>query len=75
MVSFLRGPSAILVHLPCKAFIMLDCGEGTYGALLRYYGSTGAKAIVSLLSSIIIESLFYCSNHKRSPIKAVEMSD
>ena len=49
IIGSLRGPSAILVHLPDDKFIMLDCGEGTFGALIRFYGFTGAKAIVSLL--------------------------
>lgn len=41
-----RGPSAILLRVSGH-FLLMDCGEGTWGQLLRWFGPAGAKAVVS----------------------------
>lgn len=42
-----RGTSAILLSI-CEGqeVILLDCGEGTYGQIVRYFGEDGARDMV-----------------------------
>ncbi len=42
-----RGPSAILLSTPGPAYMLLDCGEGTWGQILRKFGPAGAANVVS----------------------------
>lgn len=52
-----RGPSGILVDVPGmvgKAYVLLDCGEGTFGQMVRLYGFQGARDRVSKLKLIWI---------------------
>lgn len=52
-----RGPSAILVDVPGmvgKGYLLLDCGEGTFGQMVRLYGFQGARDRVSKLKLIWI---------------------
>ena len=55
-----RGPSAILLELGDQddagrdGGILLDCGEGTFGQLVRYFGYNGAIKRISSLKLIWI---------------------
>ncbi|KDD74941.1 hypothetical protein H632_c974p0, partial [Helicosporidium sp. ATCC 50920] len=50
-----RGPSAILVQTSDpRASFLLDCGEGTAGALVRWLGPSGARAAALALSLVWI---------------------
>ena len=49
-LALCRGPSAILLHLPRGAYMMVDCGEGTWGGLVRSSGLEGAAAVVRRMS-------------------------
>jgi ribonuclease Z len=46
-----RGSSGILVKLPgaVKGYALLDCGEGTAGALIRFLGGNESKRVVDEL--------------------------
>lgn len=46
--SYWRGSSAILVKMNGSKSVLLDCGEGTYGQMIRYFGEIGAKNVVSI---------------------------
>lgn len=37
--------------------ILLDCGEGTYGQLVRHFGVTGAEKVLSDLKAIYVSHL------------------
>ncbi|GAX76738.1 hypothetical protein CEUSTIGMA_g4185.t1 [Chlamydomonas eustigma] len=49
-----RGPSAILLMLPEARSMMIDCGEGTWGQMVRMLGLTQAKRMVNSLVCIWI---------------------
>ncbi|KAI8109722.1 hypothetical protein M9434_001001 [Picochlorum sp. BPE23] len=52
-----RGPSGILVDVPGmvgEAYVLLDCGEGTFGQMVRLYGFQGARDRISKLKLIWI---------------------
>lgn len=47
-----RGSSAILVVISAnQKLILLDCGEGTLGQIVRYYGAQKAKKMVRTLQN------------------------
>ncbi|KAF0300364.1 Ribonuclease Z, mitochondrial [Amphibalanus amphitrite] len=52
-----RNTSGILVNLSEKHSILLDCGEGTHGQLVRLQGSEGAAETLRRLSAIYISHL------------------
>uniref|UniRef100_A0A6G1SEK5 ribonuclease Z n=1 Tax=Aceria tosichella TaxID=561515 RepID=A0A6G1SEK5_9ACAR len=54
--SKLRNTSCILVNLnlPERATIILDCGEDSYGQIVRHYGPDGAREILENLKMIYV---------------------
>ncbi|KAK9509709.1 hypothetical protein O3M35_006965 [Rhynocoris fuscipes] len=52
-----RNTSAILVNISGNKRILLDCGEGTYGQLVRFYGTAKVEEILSGLRAIYISHL------------------
>ena len=55
-----RGPSGILIKIPTKdgkadaGYILLECGEGTFGQLVRFFGYEGAVERISKIQFIWI---------------------
>ena len=47
-----RNTSGILLRIDEKRSIILDCGEGTFGQLIRFYG----KEVDKILSTIKVRS-------------------
>ncbi|XP_040574046.1 ribonuclease Z, mitochondrial [Lepeophtheirus salmonis] len=52
-----RAPSAILVELRPKEYMIMDCGEGTIIQLYRYFGIQGMKEFLRGLKGIYISHL------------------
>ncbi|CAL8095069.1 unnamed protein product [Orchesella dallaii] len=52
-----RNTSGILVHTDPDNYILMDCGEGTYGQLVRFFGSNNVERILSKLKAIYISHL------------------
>lgn len=52
-----RNVSSILVHMTKDNCAILDCGEGTLGQLVRFYGRDGADEVLKNLSFIYISHL------------------
>ena len=52
-----RNTSGILVFFDTDDFVLLDCGEGTFGQLVRFYGLQKAKEILRKLKVIYISHL------------------
>lgn len=52
-----RNVSSILVYTTPESCVLLDCGEGTYGQILRFYGKDKAKKVLSDLKAIFISHL------------------
>ncbi|KAK4874327.1 hypothetical protein RN001_013687 [Aquatica leii] len=52
-----RNTSGILYKLSENTNILLDCGEGTYGQLVRFYGTDKAKSVLVNLKAIFISHL------------------
>ncbi|CRK93935.1 CLUMA_CG007462, isoform A [Clunio marinus] len=52
-----RNVSANLVHISKDNCAILDCGEGTLGQLVRFYGQDGADDVLRKLSFIYISHL------------------
>jgi ribonuclease Z len=48
----LRNSTCILVNTDAENSIMLDCGEGSFGQIYRYYGEDRYKTILRNLKSI-----------------------
>jgi ribonuclease Z len=46
--------SATLVRIPGHGSVLLDCGEGTWGALARMYGTVGAQDVLRDLRCVSI---------------------
>lgn len=51
-----RNVSAILLQTNIESFILLDCGEGTFGQIIRYFGE---KAAMNILSKIKVVYIFH----------------
>ena len=51
-----RGPSGILVKIPFMAddYLLLECGEGTFGQLVRMFGHAGAMERLAKLRCVWI---------------------
>ena len=50
-----RGASGVLCRLPPSGgggYVLLDAGEGAYGAMMRYLGAHGAQSAVSKLKAV-----------------------
>lgn len=52
-----RNVSANLVHVSKENCILLDCGEGTLGQIVRFYGRDGADEVLKNLKMIYISHL------------------
>nr|XP_029727345.1 LOW QUALITY PROTEIN: ribonuclease Z, mitochondrial-like [Aedes albopictus] len=52
-----RNVSAILVHTGPHSSILLDCGEGTAGQIIRLYGQERAESVFRSLKAIYISHL------------------
>ncbi|XP_063380691.1 ribonuclease Z, mitochondrial [Cydia fagiglandana] len=52
-----RNTSAIIVHVDDQSTILLDCGEGTFGQLVRFYGPRRVDELLRTLKSIYISHL------------------
>ncbi|KAG4074978.1 hypothetical protein HA402_014557 [Bradysia odoriphaga] len=52
-----RNVSAILVHTTPTSSILLDCGEGTIGQIIRFYGPEKAREILRNLKAIYVSHL------------------
>lgn len=52
-----RNVSANLVHFSSDGCALLDCGEGTLGQIIRFYGRDGADDILKKLKMIYISHL------------------
>lgn len=52
-----RNVSAIVLDLFARGAILLDCGEGTWGQLVRHYGMERAQQVVADLRVIIISHM------------------
>eukprot|EP00887_Chlorella_sp_A99_P007427 scaffold2.g7427.t1 len=47
-----RGPSAIHLRLACGRGLLLDCGEGTLGQLVRMHGHRAAQRLLAGLACV-----------------------
>lgn len=52
-----RNTSSILMHTSEDDCILLDCGEGTYGQLVRFYGPEAVDAVLGKLRAVFISHL------------------
>ncbi|XP_021942472.1 ribonuclease Z, mitochondrial-like [Zootermopsis nevadensis] len=52
-----RNTSSILIHTSKDDCILLDCGEGTYGQLVRFYGPREVDAVLRKLRAVFISHL------------------
>ncbi|KAH8370786.1 hypothetical protein KR093_004966 [Drosophila rubida] len=52
-----RNVSSILIQTAAEAFVLLDCGEGTHGQIVRLYGSERARQIMLQLQAIYVSHL------------------
>ncbi|XP_050542925.1 ribonuclease Z, mitochondrial [Daktulosphaira vitifoliae] len=52
-----RNTSGILVYTDHSECMLLDCGEGTYGQLVRHFGLSGTEKVLADLKAIYISHL------------------
>ncbi|XP_072932233.1 ribonuclease Z, mitochondrial isoform X3 [Epargyreus clarus] len=52
-----RNTSAIVLHINENSSMLLDCGEGTFGQLVRFYGPKRVNAFLRTLKAIYISHL------------------
>lgn len=52
-----RNVSANLIHISPDSCALLDCGEGTLGQIIRFYGRDGADEVLRKLKLIYISHL------------------
>lgn len=52
-----RNVSSILLESSPSKFILLDCGEGTYGQLYRHFGSEKCDEVLRNLSFIFLSHM------------------
>ncbi|XP_058824529.1 ribonuclease Z, mitochondrial [Topomyia yanbarensis] len=52
-----RNVSAILIHTNPDSSILLDCGEGTAGQIVRFFGQERAEHVFSTIKAIYISHL------------------
>ncbi|KAI8435659.1 hypothetical protein MSG28_003922 [Choristoneura fumiferana] len=52
-----RNTSGIIVHIDEKSSILLDCGEGTFGQMVRFYGPRKVNEVLRTLKAIYISHL------------------
>ena len=49
-----RNVSGLLVRVPGRGALLLDCGDGTWGQLVRLYGPDGARDVLRDLRGVHI---------------------
>ncbi|CAB3253825.1 unnamed protein product [Arctia plantaginis] len=52
-----RNTSAIVIHVDESRSILLDCGEGTYGQMVRFYGPKKVNAFLKTLKAVYVSHL------------------
>ncbi|KAH8401674.1 hypothetical protein KR009_007226 [Drosophila setifemur] len=52
-----RNVSSILIQTAADAYVLLDCGEGTFGQIERLYGSGKAETVLRQLQAIYVSHL------------------
>ncbi|XP_017053839.1 ribonuclease Z, mitochondrial [Drosophila ficusphila] len=52
-----RNVSSILIKTAVDAYVLLDCGEGTYGQIVRLYGIEQGQKILRQLQAIYVSHL------------------
>ncbi|XP_033155331.1 ribonuclease Z, mitochondrial [Drosophila mauritiana] len=52
-----RNVSSILIRTAIDAYVLLDCGEGTYGQIVRLYGHEKGQLILRQLQAIYVSHL------------------
>ncbi|XP_077300737.1 ribonuclease Z [Arctopsyche grandis] len=52
-----RNTSGMMLHIDEKNCILLDCGEGTYGQMLRFYGKNEIDNILRDMKAVYISHL------------------
>ncbi|KAJ6648448.1 Ribonuclease Z, mitochondrial [Pseudolycoriella hygida] len=52
-----RNVSAILVHTTSNSSILLDCGEGTFGQMIRFYGKDKTREVLKNLKAIYVSHM------------------
>ncbi|XP_016946830.1 ribonuclease Z, mitochondrial [Drosophila biarmipes] len=52
-----RNVSSILIKTAIDAYVLLDCGEGTYGQIVRLYGRDQAQQVLRQLQAIYVSHL------------------
>ncbi|KAI5635446.1 tRNase Z endonuclease domain-containing protein [Phthorimaea operculella] len=52
-----RNTSSIVVHVDENSSILLDCSEGTFGQLVRFYGPKRVNAFLRTLKAIYVSHL------------------
>lgn len=52
-----RNVSSILIQTAAEAFMLLDCGEGTYGQIVRLYGRERARQVMQQLQAVYVSHL------------------
>ncbi|GLV41872.1 Ribonuclease Z [Carabus blaptoides fortunei] len=52
-----RNTSGILIETSENSAFLMDCGEGTYGQLVRFYGYERAKTVLANLKAVYISHL------------------
>lgn len=40
-----------------KSFILIDCGEGTYGQLVRFFGKKAAQEVLANIKAVYVSHL------------------
>lgn len=49
-----RNVSSILLQTAPEAFMLLDCGEGTYGQIVRFYGRERSQEVMRQLQAVYV---------------------
>ncbi|CAH0564098.1 unnamed protein product [Brassicogethes aeneus] len=52
-----RNTSGILLETEKNKYILLDCGEGTYGQLVRFYGKNNCDQVLANINAIYVSHL------------------
>ncbi|XP_014248785.1 ribonuclease Z, mitochondrial [Cimex lectularius] len=52
-----RNTSAILLNVSDNSSILLDCGEGTYGQLVRYFGPEEVEKVLNHIKAVYVSHL------------------
>lgn len=66
----IRNVSSILVNLTASESILLECGENTYGQLLRFYGPTKIDQVLKSIKAVFISH--HHSDHHMGLVQLIE---